>query len=93
VCETISLLERSYECPDELETVLIDFLEELVVEKLLIPVDTDGEARAPNTEAVVTRAPFDAPVLEKYTDMQDLVLLDPVHDFDAAEGWPRLPHR
>ena len=31
---------------------------------------------------------FDTPVLEKYTDMQDLVLLDPVHEVDAT-GWPQ----
>ena len=30
---------------------------------------------------------FDAPVLETYTDMQDLLLLDPVHDVDQT-GWP-----
>ena len=31
---------------------------------------------------------FDAPRLERYTDMQDLVLLDPVHQVDDT-GWPR----
>jgi hypothetical protein len=25
--------------------------------------------------------------LNKYTDMQDLLLLDPIHEVDAA-GWP-----
>jgi hypothetical protein len=33
------------------------------------------------------RLPFAAPVLEKHTDMQDLILLDPVHEV-GAEGWP-----
>ena len=33
------------------------------------------------------RVPFPAPVLEKHDDMQDLILLDPVHDVDAR-GWP-----
>ncbi len=28
-----------------------------------------------------------APVLESFTDMQDLILLDPIHEVDAA-GWP-----
>jgi Coenzyme PQQ synthesis protein D (PqqD) len=31
---------------------------------------------------------FTSPVLEKYTDMQDLVLLDPVHEVDTT-GWPQ----
>jgi Coenzyme PQQ synthesis protein D (PqqD) len=32
---------------------------------------------------------FTAPVVEKYTDMQDLVLLDPVHEVDER-GWPHV---
>ena len=31
--------------------------------------------------------PFEAPALSKYTDMQELLLLDPVHEVDGA-GWP-----
>lgn len=31
--------------------------------------------------------PFEAPVLRKYTDMQDLILLDPIHEVDET-GWP-----
>jgi hypothetical protein len=31
--------------------------------------------------------PFTAPVLEKHTDMQDLILIDPVHEV-GARGWP-----
>jgi len=30
---------------------------------------------------------FVAPVLHRYTDMQDVLLLDPIHDADEA-GWP-----
>lgn len=35
-----------------------------------------------------TRAAFTAPVLNVYSDMQDLLLLDPIHDVDDA-GWPQ----
>ena len=30
---------------------------------------------------------FEAPVLHKYTDMQDLILRDPIHEVDDT-GWP-----
>ncbi len=33
---------------------------------------------------------FEAPVLHKYTDMEDLLLLDPIHDVGET-GWPNLP--
>src|SRR5207247_10291616 len=36
------------------------------------------------------RSQFRYPVLQKYTDMQALLLLDPVHDVDEAV-WPRKP--
>jgi hypothetical protein len=35
-------------------------------------------------------ADIDVPRLEKFTDMQELVLLDPVHEVDQA-GWPSQP--
>ena len=35
----------------------------------------------------VARGAYRTPVLSVYTDMQDLLLLDPIHDVDEA-GWP-----
>jgi hypothetical protein len=32
--------------------------------------------------------PYSAPVLGRYTDMQQLLLLDPIHEVDET-GWPR----
>jgi hypothetical protein len=31
---------------------------------------------------------FGKPTLHKYTDMEDLLLLDPIHDVDEETGWP-----
>jgi hypothetical protein len=33
--------------------------------------------------------PFEPPLFERFTDMEDLLLLDPVHDVDE-QGWPHL---
>ena len=35
------------------------------------------------------RKPFVTPVLQKHTDMQDLLLLDPIHEVDET-GWPSM---
>ena len=44
----------------------------------------DGEAAAP------AGAPaFVVPTLEKYTDMEALLLADPIHEVDEAAGWPK----
>lgn len=67
------------------------FLEDLEREALIV-VDNKsetGEEERPedNGATEVAGKPFVAPALNKYTDMQDLLLLDPIHDVDEA-GWP-----
>ena len=59
------------------------FIAELVEEGLVRPRTT------PQREVPVFAAPgvFAEPVLEKFTDMQDLLLLDPIHDVEEG-GWP-----
>jgi hypothetical protein len=32
---------------------------------------------------------YEAPRFERYTDMKDYFLLDPIHEVDSAGGWPR----
>ena len=40
--------------------------------------------------APAERAEFSPPVLEKYTDMQDLLLIDPIHEVNDEHGWPKM---
>jgi hypothetical protein len=56
-----------------------DVMAELVAAGL---VTADGDAPAGRDGA--------RSVLTKYTDMEELLLLDPIHDVDSA-GWPVLP--
>ena len=39
-------------------------------------------------EAPANRRPFTSPQLETFEDMQDLLLLDPIHE-TGEEGWPK----
>ena len=67
---------------------LDDLLREGLVADAGTGVETPGTLQL--SENRQTRRPFEMPTLEKYTDMQDLVLIDPVHQVDEA-GWPRRP--
>jgi hypothetical protein len=60
-------------------------LERLSAESLIIaePVEAGGNHSGPAAEV----AEFEAPRFEKYDDMQDFFLLDPIHEVDAS-GWP-----
>ena len=68
---------------------VVSFVEELRAEDLIVPAD--ASAPAPGSADTIEPVPdtFEPPVLEKYTDMQHLILLDPVHEVDEGEGWPR----
>lgn len=73
-----------------IESELGRFVRELEQEEIIAPLDADAPAPALATEmdvATVTEPTFQTPVLLKYTDMQSLLLLDPIHDADTP-GWP-----
>jgi hypothetical protein len=82
-------VERHYAASDgDLESALQRLVAELLAENLLKPRDAGAApASLPDLPAADGKRPFVAPVLNKHTDMQDLLLLDPIHEVDEA-GWP-----
>lgn len=73
----------------EIEASVTAFLDELKTENI-ITVESGGPAAPaePASAAVRPRRLFEPPKLAKYTNMSDLLLLDPIHDVDE-QGWPR----
>ena len=67
------------------------FVSELCAEELIVASDPASEPRsqAP-TLAAANRPEFAAPQLEKYTDMQELLLIDPIHEVNDDHGWPKM---
>jgi hypothetical protein len=70
------------------------FLDELLEEDLVAPVSatpTGNGPDRPGTERLAApngaSSPIERPLLHKYTDLQDLLLLDPIHEVDET-GWP-----
>lgn len=69
---------------------LDELLREMIHEQLIVPqpqpptVDSDG----PQAEsAAIEPGEYAVPHIEKFTDMQALLLLDPIHQVDES-GWP-----
>jgi coenzyme PQQ synthesis protein D (PqqD) len=87
-----ALATRFDSSASEIEAHVLRFLDELRDESLIVGADEAGEPASAFPVAATNGQPqqqdFEPPVLEKYTDMQDLVLLDPVHEVDAT-GWPQ----
>ncbi len=97
VNEIIERLLRDYKAgKEEIEREVNEFLSELMREDLIGPdgagasdVDKPSDDQAaPAIEG--QKNSFVAPVLNKYTDMQDLLLLDPIHEVDEKSGWPNV---
>lgn len=62
------------------------FIDQLLTEGLVVPAGMAPEATP--AETVPAGVPYSVPALEVYSDMQDMLLLDPVHDVDSEQGWP-----
>lgn len=72
----------------QIEADLQNFITEMVTEGLVVVTDPAHPVETSRpVETAAPATPFQPPVLHKYTDMQDLLLLDPIHDVDA-QGWP-----
>jgi hypothetical protein len=71
--------------PGRARADLESFLGQVRLEGLIRPAGP-GEATAA-AAPVPTGSAYDAPDLKIYSDMQDLLLLDPIHDV-SDEGWP-----
>ena len=84
VCEALALAYEGE--PEAIRGAVASLFEQLLESGLAVPGDGAGEARA--LDAPAEKAAFEPPKLERYTDMKDYFLLDPIHEVDAA-GWPR----
>jgi hypothetical protein len=89
VAEMATSLAGRYDASeDALADAAARLCDELVRERLVTATtDLPAVHDAGSLGATEPRRPFTPPALQVYTDMQDLLLLDPIHEVDAA-GWP-----
>jgi hypothetical protein len=90
--EICAALKSGFEAePDVIEASVSSLLARLRENEL---VTVDGESSAPlevhGNGNGAAREPFAPPVFERYTDMKDYFLLDPIHEVGPT-GWPNKP--
>ena len=66
---------------EEISRSIKEFFGFMQEEKLIIPAE--GSATAERPEAV----DYEKPEMEKFSDMQEMLLLDPIHEVSEM-GWP-----
>lgn len=68
----------------------IDAFVSQLLEEGLIALTASDEVLSPVAGAVAAGSiPWTDPVLQKYTDMEQLLLLDPIHEVEDT-GWPNV---
>lgn len=97
LAETIEYILRRYSGdPDEIRDATMRFFQSLLDESLVVSVHKETSETAPRTlpgdvasllSKPLLRSVFTAPTLSKFTDMQELLLIDVIHDVDET-GWP-----
>lgn len=72
-----------------------DFVANLADEGIIVP-HSAGHNNSPELLVDMPRytnpAQFKAPVLQRFDDVRELLLIDPVHQVDQEYGWPRALH-
>lgn len=93
--EVQQLVLQTYEgSASDIDAGVQELLAQLQLENLIVQVDGAGTLDLTQLEQGATsnnsqeKPAFNPPRLHKYSDMQELLLLDPIHDVDDA-GWPR----
>lgn len=88
VDEVSTLVAEAYGQPvAEVQDHVRGFVAQLLEAKLLLDEAPPQPGTAP--PAPEGGAAYEAPTLQSYTDMQDLLLFDPIHEVEPT-GWPQV---
>jgi hypothetical protein len=83
--QLVQLMTSTYDVsPEKAEADAGVLLKEMLAEKLIVEAPGSG---LPAGAVSGERLPYAAPKIEKFPDLQDLLMVDPIHEVDLR-GWP-----
>lgn len=85
--EIITELLNIYQVAEQDLVVDINQFINQLIELKIIKITSDSTSKPIEFKVNTTLLEYTSPVLETFSDMQEILLLDPVHDVDKA-GWP-----
>jgi hypothetical protein len=92
--EVARALARAYELePEDAARTVQELVQRLADANLIVEAREGQNGTAPAAESASangSHGPYAEPELSSYTDMQELLLLDPIHEVDES-GWPSQP--
>lgn len=81
---TAAQLRETCENPQDLEQ--LDSILDDLLQRSLVRVAGPADSSEPDT----SRWRFEGFTLEQFTDLEDILGLDPIHEVDPAQGWPHV---
>ena len=70
------------------ETELSRFVAELVEDTVLLPREAEDVPAAQAADGLSTITEYLGFVCDKHSDLDELLVLDPIHDVNPQKGWP-----
>lgn len=84
--EIVKAVKNLPDCPEDFASQMDAFLASLREKEILLPGDTQpGGGEAIDSMALADGFTL---TLDEFSEVQDLILADPVHDVDVEQGWP-----
>jgi hypothetical protein len=86
--DAIAQLCAQSDTPSEAAAQAAEFIDRLAAEELIVA----APERSPGDFSALTPlVGFLAPLMETFTDMENLLAIDPIHEVDMQAGWPHAP--
>jgi len=87
--QIVHAMQTAYAAPPAtLEADVRGFVQQLMDGGLLVAHSGAVSALAANPPGAPEAAIYRPPIFESHLDMQELLLIDPIHDVDVKVGWP-----
>lgn len=69
------------------------FVDQLAAEGIIVEHEPENDTGTyASSQHYSTDAGYELPVLERFDDVRDLLLIDPIHQVDPRYGWPKKPN-
>ena len=85
--EILNILGKLYIQSENSESEVREFISKCSAELLFIKCEPESKSSVLPDD--IARSTWITPQLIEYSDLQDLILVDPIHDVDDS-GWPNL---
>ena len=86
--QIVEKLSQMFKLSTNIEKDVEEFIDLLLKEELIAATD-NASLTSFDSINIDNKLTYSKPTLNKYTDMQELLLLDPIHEVDE-EGWPNI---